>query len=1137
MHGSKGMKNRKNKRALAQIAQDAPDTTGELVVESLGASGVSSKRIKLSDVGVVLKDAPPSTASALPTPAVEEAKKKTVAPTRNATIIAQFKACRKKLGNTTLDDAILSHEMDATMGQACYCGSGAVREAICHDCLQYPASCLACVLKDHKYNYLHWLERWDPNTGFYTRHDMSVVGPPLQLGHHGDPCGNLKPDVQPLTVIIVHTNGIHNTKLNWCAHTAEKGVQAMIRARLFPATYDTPESAYTFEVMKAFQIHHLESNTSAYDYCGGLMRLTDNAFAESNVQDIYDSFVRAAHLWGFISTEKRMGQMHGVDDVLSHRPKGNLVLYCPACPEPGFNMDPVMPTKLDAPLRHLNQERLTLDGNFQCNKAKKSARNSDPNDRSLAEGRSYFPEHEAQKKYLLHAPKTPEKSTCNYLKAVNNQDKKKFKNMEITGIVNTQCSHVFVRASVDLEIGERFVNVDASLAHALRQKLISGVKGQFTIKLELEIDSVDRVLSYDIACQYHVNIKKRFENESLKDLLPLVSSMRWAVPALHVRGHQSSCIYAYSAAYMEATGHFHGETAEQYWPELNQIGPLVRQMNNGHRQDTVILHHGDWNFKKMAKMVAALVADLNEAKCRFAEFQAHFFGLCGNLVARIDKENWWDIDRKCERISGKVVKSPYMYDADLKVPSQFAIYTQMLSDEVAMLGTNVSRSRAALVLHEGILIQDTQNTIRELVAAYEEHPLASTQREIENRRSKAVIRVAKWRSEQITLMPSLGDLLETRAACEIEKEQLYLPSDFNEQERPALGLASFAVEEAKLREGAAYDALKSVQVVAKALGALRERKKKHDHGQRQHTASLAQVQDTERRRDKHIRNYMVARAALQKLGACTGEADDFPALTVSDTLMGSRSTHRGAGGSRPSDGWAAGGIAVGGKVRKPHLPASNSAPGPAPMPVGTVMAVRRRSGKEKMATSKPGRKLGTTDKVVRPAGWLWTFGKMGKMSAQEMQAWSADGKFNRDKVQWFRAEGNMKRWQEQMEAKLAELRTTIRSFRAYKNAWETMGARQNPEKIGHVAYAKQKAAMFAAREESARAALRAYPEYASLEKDDADLVAFVSAAREEHKKALDLVLDSAREMGRAGQDKETMMDIDEEMDDDEEMTD
>jgi hypothetical protein len=39
---------------------------------------------------------------------------------------------------------------------------------------------------------------------------------------------------------------------------------------------------------------------------------------------------------------------------------------------------------------------------------------------------------------------------CNYLKVVNKQNKKQFKNMAITGTVNCQCSHVFILSSVDL---------------------------------------------------------------------------------------------------------------------------------------------------------------------------------------------------------------------------------------------------------------------------------------------------------------------------------------------------------------------------------------------------------------------------------------------------------------------------------------------------------------------------------------------------------------------------------------------------------------------------------------------------------------------------------------------------------------
>jgi hypothetical protein len=61
-----------------------------------------------------------------------------------------------------------------------------------------------------------------------------------------------------------------------------------------------------------------------------------------------------------------------------------------------------------------------------------------------------------------------QKSTCSYLNAVNKQDRKKFKNMEITGIVNIQCSHVFIKSSVDLQLGERYVHD----CHNLPQRLI-----------------------------------------------------------------------------------------------------------------------------------------------------------------------------------------------------------------------------------------------------------------------------------------------------------------------------------------------------------------------------------------------------------------------------------------------------------------------------------------------------------------------------------------------------------------------------------------------------------------------------------------------------------------------------------------
>lgn len=113
---------------------------------------------------------------------------------------------------------------------------------------------------------------------------------------------------------------------------------------------------------------------------------------------------------------------------------------------------------------------MTLDGNFHTGHF---AKNCDPNDISLCDGNAQFPPDKQYREYLKKIPVSKEvdgtiysslfpsqssfqKSTCAYLKAVNRQDKKKFKNMDVTGTINAQCSHVFVVATVDLHHSERY---------------------------------------------------------------------------------------------------------------------------------------------------------------------------------------------------------------------------------------------------------------------------------------------------------------------------------------------------------------------------------------------------------------------------------------------------------------------------------------------------------------------------------------------------------------------------------------------------------------------------------------------------------------------------------------------------------
>jgi hypothetical protein len=124
----------------------------------------------------------------------------------------------------------------------------------------------------------------------------------------------------------------------------------------------------------------------------------------------------------------------------------------------------------------------------------------------------------------------------------------------------------------------------------------------------------------------------------------------------------------------------------------------------------------------------------------------------------------------------------------------------------------------------------------------------------------------------------------------------------------------------------------------------------------------------------------------------------------------------------------------------------------------------------KAPTPRTPEKQPASEASVIPNGWLWNLGALGKMTEQELANWSDEGICNfcqtgpihadncvGDRVQWFRAEAEMQRWQEQTEQKLAELLRTSESFRKMQEIWTDLSKHHVG---GYVAYAKQKAAIY-----------------------------------------------------------------------------
>ncbi|KIY51161.1 hypothetical protein FISHEDRAFT_57253 [Fistulina hepatica ATCC 64428] len=100
-----------------------------------------------------------------------------------------------------------------------------------------------------------------------------------------------------------------------------------------------------------------------------------------------------------------------------------------------------------------------------------------------------------------HKADLPKCSTqCVTLNVVNKQKESKFKGMDITGVVNCQCSHICIRTSADTHLGEGYHIVNEAVACSLWD-----LKGNIPGNPLASLMKVYVDLSYNAACQYSVN--------------------------------------------------------------------------------------------------------------------------------------------------------------------------------------------------------------------------------------------------------------------------------------------------------------------------------------------------------------------------------------------------------------------------------------------------------------------------------------------------------------------------------------------------------------------------------------------------------------------------------------------------------
>ncbi|KAL0565172.1 hypothetical protein V5O48_016855 [Marasmius crinis-equi] len=274
----------------------------------------------------------------------------------------------------------------------------------CGYCYGGRMMCQDCIVKIHQSRPLDLVEYW--NGLFFEPTTLGSLGLVIQLAHPtGERCGLPEPFRSGFTVVDVF--GIQDVNICSCLcqreDTAGNRLQQLLRAQLYPATVQTPGTAFMFRLLNLFHTLTLQGKITLYDFYRSIEKQTDGT-GTVRVKDRYDAFVRVIRQWRYLKQLRRGGVGNVLQRDLQSLKPGSLAIRCIACPRPGINL-PANWKDASREWRYLYQKFIAVDACFRLKRRTVSSEQKDP---GLYTGLAYFVPQATYQEFAKHAPEQDE---------------------------------------------------------------------------------------------------------------------------------------------------------------------------------------------------------------------------------------------------------------------------------------------------------------------------------------------------------------------------------------------------------------------------------------------------------------------------------------------------------------------------------------------------------------------------------------------------------------------------------------------------------------------------------------------------------------------------------------------------------
>ncbi|KAK7017285.1 hypothetical protein R3P38DRAFT_3320598 [Favolaschia claudopus] len=755
----------------------------------------------------------------------------------------------------------------------CRCG-GDGADYRCTDCLGGgELLCGSCMRAAHGQLPFHRVQKWAGTHFEYV--SLKSLRVRIQLGHwHGPQRKCLLPEHSPGDdFVIIDITGIHSVSLDYCGcgQSGSREVQ-LLRAQLWPATTTHPRTAATFSVLRHFQMLAFEAKSAILEFYTTLARLSDNLHYKKD-KNRYHEFRRMIREWKNVRMLKRAGRGHEIDGIAATQP-GECALLCPACPQPGMNMQ-LGWERASEEKQFLNALYLAIDANFRLKRKDVSTEEKDP---GLGNGWAFVCD---VKKYMAHVKKhwglTQPRSHCVAHDAVDKPDRET-RGTASSGIGAVDCArHNFKRpcAVGDLQLGERYINMD--------YMVFRSIAGTPLLRF---------FLSYDIACQWHLNLFSRLEYYADDELTfdGTGKFFTFLVPKFHLPAHIESCNLKFSFNLTRDVGQTDGEAPERGWADANPLARSTKEMGPGFRRDSLDDHFNDWNHKKIIALGYTIRRKLENAVPEMVRTREALLDMNESVGAEV-VEKWtemavkWEADVSAPNPFETIRKDQHLAKVRADLAAEAAERERAGTEDAGAVKGDMHVTE---LIAMGIQLEEQQRVLAADISSTGQHPTDGQRRAMTERTSKLRRKIVAWIEVQTKFWPALGNVRDREDSerarqstsdhvpgVKVPSIALWLPSAIraSSQLRDVFIQTPVLEMEYRLRVAQASESLHEVRRQLLVRTHLYKLKDKHKRGVRANTRSADKIAALNEQIKRAAATYRVAREALVVLGLVLKQND------------------------------------------------------------------------------------------------------------------------------------------------------------------------------------------------------------------------------------------------------------------------